>query len=213
MLTQLATPHLLLNIFLEGEKGEHQVEKVFGGPPCTVPEITDQQVECVASLQQHCNNVYEDYCVTLPVGEECKKEVQKDCKNTYTTECITEWVKVCEEEDYIEYQADCQEKLSQECQAVSSGLECKDIPTTICSQKPVKKQRSKCQQNPKQQCKSTPESNCKDIPKTVCRPTAKLHCTKLLKREDCREIPSLNCKPTIIQSVDVPCGGGKFKKF
>merc|ERR1711862_1043538 len=103
-LTTRASPHPLLNLILGGEKGESdkQIEEVFGGPPCTVPEVINQKVECKASLENHCNNVYEDYCITEQVGEECKKEVRKDCKKVYTTECVTEWVRECEQEEYVE---------------------------------------------------------------------------------------------------------------
>merc|ERR1712013_864101 len=83
-----ASPHPLLNLILGGKKGESdkQIEEVFGGPLCTVPEVINQKVECKASLENHCNNVYEDYCITEQVGEECKKEVRKDCKKILVRE-------------------------------------------------------------------------------------------------------------------------------
>ena len=186
-LTTRSSPHPLFNLILGGEKeeSEKQIEEVFGGPPCTVPEVIAQKVECKASLENHCNNVYEDYCITEQVGEECKKEVRKDCKKIYTTECVTEWVRECEQEEYVED---------------GEG-------------EPVKKQRERCQQNPKQLCKSTPQEECLETPKTVCRPVGQLDCTKILVREDCREIPSLVCKPHVLKSVEVPCTGKEAKKF
>lgn len=209
-----AAPHPLLNFILSGDGGkeEKRIEEWFGGPPCTVPEVIDQKVECVKSLETHCNNVYEDYCITEQIGEECQKEVRKDCKKTYTTECITEWLRECEQEEYIENISVCEEKLSQECKSSASGLDCKDVPSTNCNEQPVKKQREKCQQNPKQSCRSTPKEECQETPKTVCRPVAQLDCTKILQREDCREIPSLTCKPNVLVSVDVPCTGKKGQK-
>merc|ERR1712168_1590029 len=103
-LTTRSSPSPLFNLILGGEKeeSEKQIEEVFGGPPCTVPEVIAQKVECKASLENHCNNVYEDYCITEQVGEECKKEVRKDCKKIYTTECVTEWVRECEQEENVE---------------------------------------------------------------------------------------------------------------
>merc|ERR1711892_749005 len=168
-----------------GAKKERQIEEEYGGPDCTVPGIIDQKVECKHSLETHCNNVYEDYCVTEQVGEECRKEVRKDCKKTYTTECITEWVRECKQEEYIDTE----------------------------QEEPVKKKRERCQQNPKQLCKSTPEEKCTETPSTVCRPVAQLDCPKILKREDCREIPSLICKPQVLKSIEIPCGGKKLRKF
>merc|ERR1711931_206296 len=185
-LTTRSSPSPLFNLILGGEKeeSEKQIEEVFGGPPCTVPEVIAQKVECKASLENHCNNVYEDYCITEQVGEECKKEVRKDCKKTYTTECVTEWVRECEKEEFFE----------------------------IVEEEPVTKQRERCQQNPKQLCKSTPQEECTETPKTICRPVGQLDCTKILVREDCREIPSLICKPHVLKSIEIPCGKGE-KKF
>jgi len=211
-----AAPHPILNFLFgaNGDKKEEQIiEQEFGGPPCTVPEIFDQQIECLANLENHCNNIYEDYCITEQIGEDCKEELRRDCKKTYTTECITEFIKECKEEEYIDTIKVCDEKLEQECESSTSGLECKDVPSKECKDKPVQRKRKRCQENPQQQCKSTPQENCTDQTERVCRPVSQLDCTKILKREDCREIPSLICKPKVLVAVDIPCTGKEQKKF
>merc|ERR1711913_262416 len=88
LVTIRASPHPLLNFLLSGEKEEKLIEEEFAGPPCTVPEVTQQKVVCVAGLETHCNNVYEDYCITEQVGEECRKEVTKTvCRPVGQLDC------------------------------------------------------------------------------------------------------------------------------